>query len=54
MVEVIKQHAMKDLEYIEGLEAYLDDGNKPSKANVYDLIAMVRWNAETLLGIIND
>lgn len=53
MVEV-KEHALMDLKYIEDLEAYLNNGNKPFIANVYDLIAMVRWNAETLLGIIND
>lgn len=38
-------HARSDLQYIDGLEAHLDEGGLTSSSNIRDLIAMVRWNA---------
>lgn len=45
----VEGNARKDLEYIDGLSAHMDEDGKVSGKNVADLIAMVRWNAENLI-----
>jgi hypothetical protein len=46
-------HARSDLQYIEGLEAHLDEGGATSASNIRDLIAMVRWNADHVIAAYN-
>lgn len=38
-------HARKDIQYVDGLTAHLDEGGKTNAGNVRDLISMVQWGA---------